>query len=137
MPLALKEKISNWLWQLLEHRLIAPVQPIDLILPEGAVREGILAAVDTQSEWSSIDKALVKDLGLKVTESAEEVEFLLHGRPRIVPVVSITFRINGQVRTGRWVVVNRSQEKNVVSLGKNDLGGFLVELPDDRESVSE
>ena len=137
MPLALKEKISRWLWQLLEYRLISPVQPIDLLLPDGSVQDGVLAAVDTQSELSSIDRGLVKELNLKITETTDEAEFVLHGRSKLVPTVSVTFRINGQVRTGRWAVVQRSQEKNVVSLGKADLGGFLVEVPEDRASTHE
>jgi hypothetical protein len=132
MPLALKEKISNWLWQLLEHRLIAPVQPIDILLPDGSVHDDVLAAVDIQSEMSSIDRSLVKELGLQVTDSLEQVDFMVHGRAKLVPAVTVNFRINGQVRTGKWAVVSRSQEKNVVCLGKADLGGFLVDVPDDR-----
>ncbi len=137
MPLALKEKLSSWLWQLLEHRVIAPVQPVDILLPEGGIRESVLAAVDTQSEFSSIDRAFAKELGLQVIDSGEEIEFVQHGRSKLAPIANVTFRINGQVKTGRWAVISRTQEKNVVSLGKADLAGFLIDVPEDRTPAEE
>lgn len=136
MPLALKEKLTGWLWQLLEHRLIGPVQPIDIVRPDGTIETGVLAAVDVQSENSCIDKALVKQLGLTLPETAEEIEYSQHGRSRLVPLIPVTFRVNGQVRTGRWAVVSRSDERHLISLGKIDMAGFLVELTD-QDSKSE
>lgn len=136
MPIKLKEKITSWLWQLLQHRLIGPVQPVDIFRPDGSIQEDILAAVDTMAELSSIDKDLVKELGLTLPENPVQREFTLHGKTKIVPILPVTFRVNEQVRTGQWAVVSRAQEKHLVSLGKPDIGGFLIELPDESEPDS-
>lgn len=130
MPLALREKITSWLWQLLEHRLIGPVQPIDIVRQDGTVETSVLAVVDSTEEFSSIDKDLVKQLGLSLPETADEIEYAVQGKTKLVPVIPITFRINGQTRTGGWAVVSRSHEKHLVSLGKKDTAGFLIELAD-------
>lgn len=135
MPLALKEKITSWLWQLLEHRLIGPVQPIDIVRPDGTIETGVLAAIDVQSENSCIDKGLVKQLGLTLPEAVEEIEYFQHGRSRLVPLIPVTFRMNGQVRSGKWAVVSRSDERHLISLGKNDTAGFLVELSEQSPKI--
>lgn len=134
MPLALKEKLTAWLWQLLEHRLISPVQPIDIVRPDGTVEFGILAALDVHSEVSCIDKNFVKELGLQF-DPTDEISYLVNGKNRQVPVLTVTFRLNGQPRTGRWAVVSRSHERHLICLGKADTAGFLIELPEPLDST--
>lgn len=130
MPLALKEKLTAWLWQLLEHRLISPVQPIDVVRLDGTLETGVLTAVDVHSEVSCIDKNLVKDLGLGTPVVGDEVEYMVNGKVRQVPAIQVSFRVNGQPRSGRWAVVSRAHERHLICLGKADCCGLLVELPE-------
>lgn len=102
-------------------RIIAAIAPIDLEQADGAWKTEVLGQVDSTQENSLIDRGLARELGIySVEQVVEKVDAL--------EVIMVTFKIEGEVKRSRWMVVDRPKEKFLVVLGRNDLAGFLIQV---------
>jgi hypothetical protein len=127
--MVLQGALQNYCVQLLEKKIIAPVEPIDIVRGDGASESQVLAQVALLSDVSWIDKSYAKQLGLYSSDLVvERVEQEVHGRSRLVDVIEVAFTMKNVPLTSRWCVTDRSEEKTLVLLGKNDLSGFLIQV---------
>jgi hypothetical protein len=111
--------------------IVGVIEPISLQRGDGTMEEGVLAVVDTTKLQSLIDKKFAQELGLYTTDQVLERETVtVKGRERLADVIEVSFEIAGRPARSRWFVVDRSEEKHLVVLGRNDLRGFLVKIPD-------
>lgn len=95
------------------------------------MEEGVLSVVDTTKQQSLIDKKFAQELGVYTTDQVLNRETLtVKGRERLADVIEISFEVAGRPARSRWFVIDRSEEKHLVVLGRNDLRGFLVKIPD-------
>lgn len=108
--------------------VIAPVEPIDIIRADGLAEHDVLAQVDLLQEMSRIDAALAKELGIYQPETVNERKEIVDslGKKMLADVIPVSFTIQGQERSSRWVVVDRSTEMHLVTLSKRDVEDFYI-----------
>jgi hypothetical protein len=110
--------------------IIGVVEPITIQKPDGTLEEGVLAKVDSGEDYSQVDKKLAQELGLYSTEQiVDRVPATIDGKEKLVDQIEVTFSLDGEQYQSRWLVVDREDEKQRVVLGKNDLRGYLIKIP--------
>jgi hypothetical protein len=111
--------------------IVGVIEPISIQRADGTMEEGVLSVVDTTKLQSLIDKKFAQELGLYTTDQVLEREtILVKGRERLADVIEVSFEVSGRPARSRWFVIDRSEEKHFIVLGRNDLRGFLVKIPD-------
>lgn len=120
-------QVREWAYQL----VVAPVEPIDIIRGDGLAEHDVLAQIDVLREETLIDAQLAKDLGIYQPETVNERKeiAMTDGKKHLADVIQVSFTIQGQERTSRWLVVDRSQEIHLVCLGKQDVSGLYIFIP--------
>ncbi len=115
-----------------KNRIIGVVEPITLRRGDNTDEEDILAAVNCGSDLSQIDKKFAQELGLYSSELVvDRVPAAIDGREKLVDQIEVVFTLEGEEKTSRWLVTDRTDEKQMIVLGKNDLRGFLVKIPEE------
>lgn len=111
--------------------IVGVIEPISIQRGDGTMEEGVLSVVDTTKLQSLIDKKFAQELGLYTSDQVLDREtILVKGRERLTDVIEISFEVAGRPARSRWFVVDRSEEKHLVVIGRGDLRGFLVKIPD-------
>ncbi len=101
-------------------------EPVVLSAPGGDKEVRAAAKIDTGASRSSIDTDLARQLGIDI-ENAEKVTIRSAlGRERR-PIVDITIRLAGKAIQTQATVSDRENLSSPVLIGKNDMGGFLVD----------
>lgn len=109
-------------------KIIGAPEKVTLFSAEGTPSDGVLAEVNTTWDYSVIDEALAKELGLLGDELVvEEVEVPALGTQK-QRLVMVTFILGGRQKRSRWVVVDRGKSSLPVAIGRRDLAGFLVQI---------
>lgn len=133
--LSIISTIFNWFGksQILveENKIIDVVLPIDIIQGDGTPQEDVLALINYVYDFSQIDKKLAIELGLYSPEQVvDRVAVEIEGKEKLAEQIEVRFIINGDWQTSKFVVVDRADEKQLVVLGKNDLRGYLIRIPE-------
>lgn len=111
--------------------IIGVIEPLSIQRADGTMEEGVLAVVDTTKLQSLIDKKFAQELGLYTTDQVLDREsVVVKGRERLADVIEVAFEVGGRQTRSRWHVTDRSAEKHFIVLGREDLRGFLVKIPD-------
>lgn len=111
--------------------IIGVIEPLSIQRADGTMEEGVLAVVDTTKLQSLIDKKFAQELGLYTTDQVLDREsVVVKGRERLADVIEVAFEVGGRQTRSRWHVTDRSEEKHFIVLGREDLRGFLVKIPD-------
>ena len=114
-----------------EEKVICVVEPIKIRRVKGIVEEDILAAVNCGVEFSQIVKKFAQELGLYSSELVvDRVPAAIDGREKLVDQIEVSFILGGEEKQSRWLVTDRSDEKQMIVLGKTDLRGYLVKIPE-------
>lgn len=93
-------------------------------------KRGVLAKIDTGEDYSQVDKKLAQELGLYSSEQVvDRITAEIDGRERLVEQIEVSFTIDGDWLSSRWLVLDLAEEKQLVVLGKEDLRGYLVRIP--------
>ncbi len=125
-------QIHNWLQeraqQQIAQQVIAPIEPIDIIRGDCLAEHDVLAQVDVLRENSVIDTQLASDLGLYKPETVNERKemSLPSGQKKLVDVITVAFTIAGKERSSRWLVLDKSDDLHLVTLGKRDVEDLYI-----------
>lgn len=110
---------------------VGVIEPISIQRADGTMEEGVLAVVDTTKLQSLIDKGFATELGIYTADQVLDRQTVISkGRERLAEVIEVSFEVGGRQARSRWFVVERSDEKHFIVLGREDLRGFLVKIPD-------
>lgn len=119
-----------------KNNVVALVEPIDVLRGDGQLEENLLVYLNTGEEYSQIDENFAVELGLY---SAEQVVDRIPirnpetGRDRLQDLIEVTFELADVERRSRWLVTDRSDCKQLIQLGKQDLRGLAVLVPEIQE----
>ena len=102
--------------------IIGCAEPVILI--NGNKRKKIVARIDTGARSSSIDAKLASELGLEEI-GRKKVRNAISREDR--PLVEISFYLAGKRIDTKASVAKRSHMNYPMLIGREDLGGFLVE----------
>lgn len=105
-----------------ELPVLNPVEPVVLM---GKIQIRILARVDTGADFSSLDSALAREIGVDEQAGREILIYNAHGVTRR-KVVSLRYILRGQVRSADFTLIERSNMDHPALLGLSALDGFLV-----------
>ncbi len=119
-----QNQVREWAYQ----NVIAPVEPIDIIRNDGLAEHDVLAQIDLLREDSVIDSQLAKELGIYHPETVRERKEVTDafGKKHLIDVIPVSFTLQGEERTSRWLVTDRRSEKHLVCLGKSDVAEFFI-----------
>jgi len=121
------EKVST------SPQVLPVIYPVS-IRTKDTVKE-IKAKLDTGAYRSSIDTALVKELGLEINK---ETVFIKSASGRAYrPTAHVSFQLAGKKITSQVTVVDRSHMKYPMIVGRIDLKGFLIRPEVDQEEDNE
>lgn len=116
---------------------IAMVEPISIIRGDGSMEENILAFVDTTQEQSFIDESFAKQIGVYdkdlVIDRVPAVVTGGSGREKLHDQIEISFKVAGIERRSKWLIADRSDQRQVIALGKGDVRGLKVLIPEMNE----
>jgi len=114
-----------------KSKIVGVVEPIQIRRGDNTEEEDILAAVNCAVELSQIDKKFAQELGLYSNELVvDRVPAMIDGKEKLVEQIEVTFSLSDSTKTSRWLVTDRADEKQMIVLGKNDLRGYLVKIPE-------
>ena len=96
-----------------------------VIIKNGEKSVELKAKVDTGADRTSIDKSLVKDLGLEILEETKKVKSA-HGNSTRA-VVEAVIQFGEKKFKTLFTLADRSHMRYKVLLGQNQLKGFLID----------
>lgn len=112
---------------------VAVVEPIDVMRADGLPEENLLVYLDTGEEHSQIDEDFAKELGLYSPEQVVDRAPMINpatGRERLHDQIEVSFKLAGEHKRSRWIITDRSDCKQLILIGKQDLRGLAVLVPE-------
>ncbi|MBI4285491.1 MAG: ATP-dependent zinc protease [Chloroflexi bacterium] len=111
--------------------LIGSQELVRLITPKGEVE--VVAKIDTGSAYSSIDESLARSVGLQ--PDAKKVTIITGEGRQERFTTKLTFMLDSRRINAEATLADRSNLSTPMLIGRDDLGGFLVDP--EREFITE
>lgn len=115
-----------------DSMILGEEELIELSAREGGETVEVLAKIDTDAGYSSIDRDLAEDLGIDLEDPEDEVEIELANGEEEHPLAQVRIRIAGRTLDTRVTVADRSELSKDVLIGSRDLDGFLIKPNEER-----
>lgn len=114
------------------ERTVLGAEEVVVVAPlEGGPEVEVVAKVDTGADRTSIDDDLAEELGLDL-EGAETVRVRSSLGVGERPLVTIRLQLAGRTLESEVSVQEREELSTRMILGRNDIGGFLVDVTKNR-----
>ena len=97
---------------------------LELRAQEGGETKEVLAKIDADVGYSSIDRDLAEDLGIDLDDPEAEVEIGSSNGGEKRPLVRARIRMAGRILDTRVTVTDRSDSRRVFSLAPGTSTGF-------------
>jgi alpha-L-glutamate ligase-like protein len=122
----------------IEKKVLGVIEPVKILGTDKS--KTVDAKLDTGAFRTSIDKSLVEELGIPVTEDRKVFVRSASGQ-KYRPLINLTFEISGKKIITDASVIDRSHLSYPIIIGRKDLKNFLIDperaAPDENPVITE